>query len=81
MAGVSGVPNYGASALHALQQLSTRTSSIADRVSSPDAATDPAGFAAALVEMSEVRLQTRAAMAVLHTANSLAQEMLSLPRR
>ena len=81
MSSCSGVSSCGASALHALQQLGSRTTALMDRVSDPDAASDPTSFAATLVEMNEVRLQTKAAVAVLHTTNSLADELLSLPRR
>lgn len=79
MSGIS--TNFGTSALHALQQLSARTASLVDRISSPDAALDPSQFAETLVEMNEVRLQAKATIAVMHTANSLADELLSRPRR
>ncbi len=81
MSRIGGVSDGGLSALHSLQQLSARTSALVDKVSNPDTASDLTSFATAVTEMSEVRLQTRAALAVMHTANSLAEELLSLPRR
>lgn len=81
MSGCSGVSGCGVSTLHALQQLGARTADLIDRASHPDAAADPSRFAATLVEMSEVRMQTKAAMAALHTTNSLTEALLSLPRR
>ncbi len=81
MAGISGVTNFGASALHTLQQLSARTASLVDRVSQPDSLENLGDFAQAVVDLGEVRLQTRATLAVLHTTNSLADELLSRPRR
>ncbi len=81
MSSCCGTSSSGASALHALQQLGARKSALIDRVSNPDAAGDSRSFAETLVEMSEVRLQTKAAVAALHTTNSLTEELLSLPRR
>lgn len=79
MSAISGVSNFGSSPLHALQQLSSRTADLVNRVSNP--AGDITDFAAAIVEMNEVQLQTKAAMAVLHTTHNLAEQMLSLPRK
>lgn len=81
MSAVGGISGHGASALHALQQLGARTSALIDRVSDPGTTGDVTNFAAAVTEMNEVRLQTKAAIAVLRTSNSLAEELLSLPRR
>lgn len=81
MSAITGVPNFGTSALHALQQLSARTADLVDRVSSPDASGDLANFAEAVVEMSNLQLQTKAAVAVMHTTHTLAETLLSLPRR
>lgn len=81
MSGITGMTNFGASALHALQQLNARTSSLVDRVSSADALNDIGDFAKMVVEMNELQIQTKATVAVLHTADSLAQELLSRPRR
>lgn len=81
MSGISGVANFGTSALNMIQRLSARTADVVDRVSSPDASGDVTDFAAALVEMSELQLQTKAAVSVLHKTHSLAEELLSLPRK
>lgn len=81
MSGITGTANFGASALHALQQLNARTSSLVDQISNPDALSDTADFAKAIVEMNALKIQTKATFAVLHTTDSLAQELLSRPRR
>ncbi len=81
MSGVSGVSGCSLSALNALQQLSTRTADLIDKVSSPDASGDLSDFAQAVVEMGNLKLQTKAAVSVLHTTHTLAQELMSLPRK
>lgn len=81
MSGISGVGNFGTSALNIIQQLSARTANVVDRVSSPDASGDVTDFAAAIMEMGELQLQTKAAVSVLHTTHTLAQELMSLPRK
>ena len=81
MSAINTSTSFGNSALHALQQLSARTNQLVDRVTSPDASGDLSDFAQAVVEMNELQLQTRAAVSVMHTTHTLAQEMLSLPRR
>ncbi|HET6423892.1 MAG TPA: hypothetical protein VFG20_09430 [Planctomycetaceae bacterium] len=81
MSAINTSTSFGNSALHALQQLSARTNQLVDRVTSPGASGDLSDFAQAVVEMNELKLQTRAAVSVMYTTHTLAQEMLSLPRR